>query len=90
MTPTNCYDCKFQGTVPGSAHSCCTFIPEDMRLKLMLLYLSGKQLVITQEESEEPVPILNLDPHGIKNGWANWPVDFDPVWVSDCKLFTSK
>jgi hypothetical protein len=34
--------------------------------------------------------IVNLDPHGIKNGWANWPMDFDPVWVTDCKFYVEK
>ena len=22
--------------------------------------------------------------------WASWPLDFDPVWVEECKLFASK
>jgi hypothetical protein len=21
------------------------------------------------------------NPHGIKNGWFNFPIDFDPVWI---------
>jgi hypothetical protein len=87
---SNCYDCKFRGDVPGFAHSCCTFVPEEMRVNLMLHYLQGKRLVLTIEESEEPTPLLELNSHGVKNGWANWPIGFDPVWISNCKLFTHK
>lgn len=25
-----------------------------------------------------------LNPHGVANGWATFPVNFDPVWLSNC------
>jgi len=28
--------------------------------------------------------------HGIKNGWFDWPVNFDPVWLENCTGFTDK
>ncbi len=27
------------------------------------------------------------NPHGIRNGWFNWPWNFDPVWLVDCDGF---
>jgi hypothetical protein len=36
------------------------------------------------------VPIIEIDEYGKKQGWANWPLDFDPVWVKKCGFFSSK
>lgn len=30
---------------------------------------------------------LKLNQHGMKNGWAFWPVDFDPCWVERCNFY---
>lgn len=30
------------------------------------------------------------NPHGIKNGWFNWPYNFDPVWLETCNGFEGK
>lgn len=27
------------------------------------------------------------NPHGIKNGWFNHPVNYDPIWVDSCTGF---
>lgn len=27
------------------------------------------------------------NPHGIVNGWFNWPYNFDPVWLDACGGF---
>ena len=27
---------------------------------------------------------------GIRNGWFNWPYNFDPIWLRDCDGFTAK
>lgn len=29
-------------------------------------------------------PVINE--HGAKNGWANWPFDFDPIWIEACEF----
>jgi len=34
--------------------------------------------------------IVNGHPHGIRNGWFNWPLNFDPVWLIDCTGFSDK
>ena len=30
------------------------------------------------------------DSHGIKSGWFNHPLNFDPVWLDECDGFTPK
>ena len=29
-------------------------------------------------------------PHGIRNGWFMWPVNFDPGWLLNCDGFEAK
>lgn len=40
----------------------------------------------------EKASTLNIkgNPHGIKNGWFNWPYNFDPVWLEECDGFEPK
>ena len=33
---------------------------------------------------------IKANPHGIKMGWFNWPINFDPVWLENCKGFKQK
>lgn len=33
---------------------------------------------------------MNVNPHGIKNGWALWPFNFAPVWINECMGFETK
>jgi len=28
------------------------------------------------------------NPHGIRNGWFMWPLNFDPVWLDSCDGFS--
>jgi hypothetical protein len=28
--------------------------------------------------------------HGIKEGWFNWPLDYDPRWLLECDGFEAK
>jgi len=32
----------------------------------------------------------DFNQHGISHGWANWPIDFDPVWLQKCDLYKPK
>lgn len=75
----NCYTCKHRGEVHGSAHSSCKALEEHAEFYLMW-YI---QQVEGQTEN------LKLNPHGILNGWAFWPVDFDPCWVDHCNFYES-
>jgi hypothetical protein len=87
-----CYNCKFRGTVPGSAHSSCRVIRETTsdvpKAAELEILLASHQVQITGKESGEP--LVKINEHGAKNGWANWPLDFDPIWVDDCRFFLDK
>jgi len=38
----------------------------------------------------KPNPNMEGDNHGIKEGWFNYPYDFDPVWrIGECENFVS-
>lgn len=90
----NCYECKYRGGVPGSAHSSCRH-PAFARVNedpiLQILGLLGKRgplagFALPQAESCKVVG----DEHGIKRGWFCHPFNFDPVWLKSCTGFTEK
>jgi len=81
----DCYSCKYRGEVSGSAHSSCGVIDELSEDKagttLLKLLLAGNMVAN---------PVVKLNPHGVASGWAMWPINFDPVWVDDCKAYKLK
>lgn len=34
--------------------------------------------------------LTQFDQHGISNGWAIWPFDFDPAWLNYCDSYLPK
>lgn len=92
---TNCYTCIHRGQVVGSAHSCCKHemfqIPELKKIMIMQL-LQGRLnvnpscIVLTDTETDEKQPLQDFNPHGIRNGWVIFPMNFDPVWLNKCWL----
>lgn len=36
------------------------------------------------------VEIPQLNDYGVRSGWCYFPVNFDPVWVGECKGFSSE
>ena len=85
---TKCYECKFKGSVPGSAHSSCNVIKQtsDEKAFELEMLLATNQVTLVNELTNEP--IVKLNEHGVRMGWASWPIDFDPVWVESCGFFT--
>jgi len=85
-----CYKCIYRRDVSGSAHSQCTHpslrkVTNDPVLQVFSIFASvGRVQPITVTNKE-----LNIkgDPHGIKNGWFNFPFNFDPVWLLNCDGF---
>ena len=70
----DCYTCKHRGTLPGDAHSTC---------KQALHEYSNRN-------ADNTVNIrVSLDPHGVRNGWANWPFNFDPIWIESCNSYVN-
>ena len=90
-----CYECKHRGTVPGSCHSSCNVLKEAGQElgfgntgDLLGVAVSLGMYEIINEETGEP--LVKLDPHGVRNGWAAWPINFDPIWVTECPFFEEK
>lgn len=82
-----CYDCKYQGRVPGSAHSSCKHPDLDADSNVfgaLVEMLSGKFNEVAKK--------LNIkgNPMGMRNGWFSWPADFDPTWLVNCDGFSGK
>jgi len=95
MIPDNCFSCKWKRAVPGSAHVRCGhpklarfYEPLDknpiLELGFMLGAARGGPTVLM---GENPLGVRG-DPHGIKNGWFNWPYEFDPTWLDNCDGYT--
>jgi len=84
----NCYDCKYRGSVPGDAHSCChhpsVASADDNIFGAMAQMITG--------EFSEAANKLNIraNAHGVRSGWFMWPVNFDPAWLENCDGFTAK
>ena len=70
----DCYSCKHRGTIPGDAHSCCNAVDTLLGILIALTGRGGPRMT----------------PHGIRNGWANWPINFDPIWIEHCPYYESK
>jgi hypothetical protein len=88
----NCYNCKWRGNVPGDAHSCCKHPNNeeslnDPMMALMAIFASVQRVSPVRADTGLKV---KGNPHGIKNGWFNWPFNFDPVWLDECDGFTNK
>ncbi len=76
-----CYGCIHRGAVPGSAHSTCGHkVVQDP-----VVQMAGILGVLVNQTKWPILP--SLDPHGHRMGWANWPMDFDPIWIDSCGLF---
>jgi len=96
MSKPNCYECQHIGDgFPGNAHPSCVH-PEvkscgdSASNNLMALFASvGRGLPCIDLEGAEKLGI-NANPHGIRNGWFNWPLDFDPVWLLACDGFEER
>lgn len=77
----NCHECKHSKLAPFSGHhkECCHPILGDNLVKTIIILqpsiLNG---------------VIKTNQHGVNNGWCNFPLDFDQIWIEDCKLFEAK
>jgi len=89
----NCYECKYRGDVPGSAHSCCNHpslkaVRDKPGMEVAAIFASVGRLPPFFVDNPE----LNIkaNPHGVKHGWFNFPFNFDPIWLENCDGFEKK
>lgn len=91
MDKPDCYKCKHRGTLSGSAHSKCrhpsTNAIDNPANELIAILASVGRISPIKADCG-----LNVkgDPHGIQNGWFNWPFSYDPVWLISCDGFDPK
>jgi hypothetical protein len=76
----DCYSCKHRGNVPGDAHSSCNALNESDPL-ILAVYV---------QKNGPSFENLQLNPHGVRNGWCFWPINFDPCWVDKCNFYKAK
>lgn len=90
MEKPNCYKCKYRGEVPGSAHSCCNHPSLKGITKNPLLGLAsilGSVRGGLPPMSQEGGIKVKGKEQGIRGGWFNHPLNFDPVWLEECDGF---
>lgn len=79
-----CHKCKHSRKIPGDTHLKCghPFIDEDGgSLFSIVSSLMGK------DDNAMDKLNISLNSTGVKNGWAYWPVNFDPIWIDNCDGF---
>lgn len=81
MSEYQCNTCAYVGSVPGNCHITCNsplFKGENDKFVVLLTNISGNRV--------GPKFEINAS----INGWANWPVEFDPIWmIGGCGLHSS-
>lgn len=78
---SKCYTCKYRRSISGDTHSSCHHPDNKVMLDDPLLSILGMMKVNIHIENKIKV---SGNVHGIKNGWFNWPFNFDPVWLESC------
>jgi hypothetical protein len=82
MKKNDCYQCPHRTEVPGSAHSQCNIL-KNINISFLIAQKvsSGDILGFNDDINGEGKTMIEFDPHGVRNGWCMWPINFDPVWV---------
>ena len=85
---SKCNTCPFKCNIPGDAHISCghpVFTKnQDIAIKVSIGIMLG------YTNSLKDTLGLSFNSHGVSNGWCNFPVNYDPIWVEgDCKLLAS-
>jgi hypothetical protein len=86
----NCRNCAYSAPALGSSrHLHCRFAETHAPAKTLTLaevarMATGKNVVAEAMN-------LTLNPHGVKNGWAEFPWNYDPIWVEgECRYYSKK
>jgi hypothetical protein len=83
--------CKYQASIPGDCHITCKHpIVENNSTALFsdifrILGNRGGPRCALDSISKQMGIFGNKT--GIKNGWFNWPFNFDPIWLERCAKF---
>lgn len=86
----NCYDCEYRGELPGDAHSKCRHpaviesTDGGMGMLLGLFVRSDPNMPERTMGIGDKIIKTRFSSYGIARGWANWPWNFDPIWLERC------
>ena len=91
MKKPDCYKCKWRGGVAGSAHSSCKHpkcknIQDNPLLNIISILGSVRGGVPPIDTGLK----VKGSGHGIRSGWFNHPLNFDPVWLEECDGFETQ
>ena len=89
----DCYKCKYRHNLPGDAHSCCQHpllgdVTDDPWGQILGIFASVGRVPPIQAGVDKLG--IKANRHGIKNGWFNFPFNFDPCWLEECNGFVAK
>jgi hypothetical protein len=95
MARPKCYTCQYRGTIPGDCHSRCRHplveaVTENAGAlgELASLLASSRRAGVLQAsipfEAVRKAMGVKGNPHGIAEGWFQWPINFDPTWLESC------
>lgn len=97
MTKPNCYECRWWRDALGSAHSRCehpeaAVINKDPMLDALAILAGARGMGLGSLLGTPSARALKVEanPHGVRHGWFNWPLDFDPTWLVACEGFEGK
>jgi hypothetical protein len=95
MTKGKCYDCIHRRECAGSAHSSCAHPKSGLKnasplMEMMAIFASVGRTGPALEVDGMKALGIGLNPHGVRRGWANWPFNFDPIWLVECTGFEEK
>jgi hypothetical protein len=81
----DCSKCKYRAEVIGSAHIACSYLGPAGFLEVAL---TGMPPTIETQWGE--IPVVYANETGIRKGYFQWPINFDPVWLWWCLLYEAK
>jgi hypothetical protein len=97
MARPKCYTCQYRGTIPGDCHSRCrhplveaALGDGDKLVELIGLLASAHRGDMGLSDSGTALGRVRKamgvkgNPHGIAEGWFQWPINFDPTWLESC------
>lgn len=82
----DCSNCKFVKNLPSTHHKACGVLNN---FTLEIAVLAGKaEIQISNKDGSDPRPAVEVSNWGKAHGWADWPLQFDPIWIDKCAFFT--
>lgn len=89
MENPNCFQCRHKTNIPGESHIGCNHPNNAEALEssfapvLAILASAGRFQAAAMDNGLN----IKASANGIRNGWFNYPYNFDPTWLLNCDGF---